>query len=363
MKMTATIARYLAKHYWISLLLIVSILVTVGFVFDTLELLRRASKRPDVSPGIVLQMALLKLPDLAQQLLPFAVLFGAAFSFWRLSRNQELVVVRGAGLSVWQFVLPATAVAIVIAIAKLGVMNPIAAVFHDRFERLESRLLEGRASRVDLAETGFWLRQTDALGSTVLHARSVNPRNFELQTVLVLFFNQQNIYTGRLDAANAALESGAWVVKNAWSNRPTQDPLFVERVRLPTDLSRAEIEESFAAPASISFFRMPQFIETLENAGFPAIGLRLHFQSLLASPLLYAGLVLIAAAFSLGPPRRHPGWLAGGVVAAGFALFFLQDMIETLGRSGTLPVAVAAWAPAALVLLAGIVALLTIEDG
>jgi lipopolysaccharide export system permease protein len=363
MSLSATIARYLAKHYLISLLLIVAILVTVGFVFDSLELLRRASKRPDVSPGIVLQMALLKLPDLAQQLLPFGVLFGAAFSFWRLSRNQELVVVRGSGLSVWQFVLPATAVAILIAIAKLGIVNPVAAVMHDRFERLESRLLEGRASRVDLAATGFWLRQTDALGSTVLHARAVNPRSFELQNVLVIFFNQQNAYTGRLDAASAVLESGAWVVQNAWSNRPAQDPLFVERVRLPTDLSRAAIEESFAAPASISFFRMPQFIETLEDAGFPATGLRLHFQALLASPLLYAGLVLIAAAFSLGPPRRNPGWMAGGVVAAGFALFFLQDMIETLGRSGTIPVTLAAWAPAALIVLAGLVALLTIEDG
>jgi lipopolysaccharide export system permease protein len=362
-KTTATIARYLARHYLVSLMLIVGVLVAVGFVFDTLELLRRASKRPDVAPGIVLQMALLKLPDLTQQLLPFAVLFGAAFSFWRLSRNQELVMVRVSGLSVWQFVLPAVAVAIVIAIAKLGLVNPVAAVMHDRFERLESRLLEGRASRVDLAETGFWLRQSDALGTTVLHARGVNPRSFELENVLVVFFNRENVYTGRLDAGTAVLEGGAWVVRNAWSNRPAQEPLFVERVRLPTDLSRTQIEESFASPASISFFRMPQFIETLEDTGFPALGLRLHFQSLLASPLLYGGLVLIAAACALGPPRRHPGRLAGGVVAAGFALFFLQDMIETLGRSGAVPVAVAAWAPAALVLLAGIVALLTLEDG
>ncbi|NIQ97401.1 MAG: LptF/LptG family permease, partial [Desulfuromonadales bacterium] len=70
------------------------------------ELMRRAASREEASLGIVLEMALVKLPLMAQQLVPFAVLFAGMFTFWRLTRNQELVVARGAGVSVWQFLLP-----------------------------------------------------------------------------------------------------------------------------------------------------------------------------------------------------------------------------------------------------------------
>lgn len=67
------------------------------YLFDTVELLRRAAKFSDVPFSLVLQMGLLKLPDVGQVILPFAVLFGG-FYIWSLSRKQELVSIRAAGL-------------------------------------------------------------------------------------------------------------------------------------------------------------------------------------------------------------------------------------------------------------------------
>ena len=55
------------------------------------------------APRILVGMALLQLPDLGQKLLPFAVLLGGVFAFARLSRSQELVATRAAGISAWDF--------------------------------------------------------------------------------------------------------------------------------------------------------------------------------------------------------------------------------------------------------------------
>jgi len=60
-------------------------------------------------------MSLLKLPDIAQKLLPFAVLLGAIFAFSRMSRNHELVATRAAGVSAWQFLTPPLLVAVMLA--------------------------------------------------------------------------------------------------------------------------------------------------------------------------------------------------------------------------------------------------------
>ena len=56
---------------------------------------------------LLLEMAALKLPHMAQEIMPFAILFGTMMAFWRLTRSNELVVARAAGVSVWQFLTPA----------------------------------------------------------------------------------------------------------------------------------------------------------------------------------------------------------------------------------------------------------------
>jgi lipopolysaccharide export system permease protein len=138
----------------------------------------------------------------------------------------------------------------------------------------------------------------------------------------------------------------------------------LDSFRIPTELDAATIEESFASPNTVSFWALPRFIDTLEATGFPAIRHRLFFQSLLAQPLLFCAMVLFAAAFSLRMPRRGGTFmiLSGGVLT-GFVVFIVSDVIRTLGLSETIPVALAAWAPAGIALMLGITALLHLEDG
>ena len=91
---------------------------------------------------------------------------------------------------------------------------------------------------------------------------------------------------------------------------------------------------------------------------------RLHFQALLALPLLTATMAVVAAGFSMRPARRGGvARMIGGGVAAGFALFMISKLAEEFGQSGTLPVVLAAWAPAAAGLLLAVALLLHMEDG
>ena len=74
--------------------------------------------------------------------------------------------------------------------------------------------------------------------------------------------------------------------------------------RIDTELTLDRIQESFASPETMSFWDLPEFIETLEAAGFSARKHRLHWHSILAGPLLLCAMVLIAATFSLRLTRR-----------------------------------------------------------
>ena len=91
---------------------------------------------------------------------------------------------------------------------------------------------------------------------------------------------------------------------------------------------------------------------------------RLHFQSLLALPLLAATMSLVSAGFSMRTTRRGGvAQMIGSGVAAGFLLFVISKVTEEFGQSGALPVALAAWAPALAGLMLAVSLLLHLEDG
>ena len=97
------------------------------------------------------------------------------------------------------------------------------------------------------------------------------------------------------------------------------------------------VQESFASPDTLSVWALPGFIALLERSGFSAIRHRLHFQSLLALPLLCATMALVGAGFSMRPARRGGvARMIGGGVAAGFALFMISDVADQFGTSGAI---------------------------
>jgi lipopolysaccharide export system permease protein len=55
--------------------------------------------------------------------------------------------------------------------------------------------------------------------------------------------------------------------------------------------------------------------------------------------------------------------MVGVGVLAAFALFFLNNVIRALGLSETIPVPLAAWAPALIATIGGFATLLYLEDG
>src|SRR3970282_1026763 len=102
-----------------------------------MQSLRGAANYSGDVPGLLLAwMTLLRLPSFSELILPFAVLIGTIGIFLMLSRSSELVVLRAAGISVWQFTLPAMIVAFLLGIGFVSLYNPIAAVARGEAERL-----------------------------------------------------------------------------------------------------------------------------------------------------------------------------------------------------------------------------------
>lgn len=359
------LARYITRQFCLWCCGAFGTMMSIVFLMDYVELIRRASNHPEVSMTTLLTMAALKQPGMAQQVLPFAILFGTMIAFWRMTRSNELVVARAAGISVWQFLAPPVICAMLIGVIAVTVFNPIASVMELGYEQLENRVLSTNIDQLSISRSGLWLRQSDDSGMpVVIHADKLAPAGIALEGVLVLFFDKEGHLTGRIDAKAARLEDGVWRISDGVSWAPDKPPAAFAATTIGTNLTPRKIEESFASPETMSFWELPGFIRLLQESGFSTQRHRLYYNALLARPFLLSAMVLIAATFSLRMQRRGgTSLMIAGGVASGFLLYFLSDVVLALGLSSTIPVDLAAWTPAGVSWLMGASMLLHLEDG
>ncbi|MGH7057494.1 MAG: LPS export ABC transporter permease LptG [Acetobacteraceae bacterium] len=370
MTLAQTLSWYFARQFLLAVLTALAGLTGLGSLFDFVELLRRAATRPAATFGLVAEIAALRLPWLLMQILPFAVLVGGIYAFWRLTRSSELVVARSAGLSVWQILGAPLAAAVLIGGFATAVISPISSATYARAVVLENAYVNVGSGPLSLQGGQLWLRQSDRgltrNGVAIIHASNVSLHDKTLvgRQVSVFRLDGNDHLLLRIEAARAELLPGAWLLMDAHTLRPGHLPSREETIRLPTDLTLARVEESFASPDTLSVWELPGFIALLAGSGFSTVAERLYFQSLLALPLLCGTMALVAAGFSMRPARR------GGIAvmllsgaACGFALFMASKVAAEYGQSGALPLLLAAWAPAAAGLLLALALLLHLEDG
>ncbi|MCW5680430.1 MAG: LPS export ABC transporter permease LptG [Xanthobacteraceae bacterium] len=361
------LGRYFGRRFLMAVLVAFTTCMLLIAVVDFFELTRRVGDRPDSSVLQIAYLVLLRLPAFSEQMLPFAVLVGAMSAFLALSRRLEFVIARASGMSAWQFIGSAVAIAFFIGILATTVYNPLSATLKEHADNIEATLVTARSGNVPRATTrsNIWLRQRTPDGAeAIINAQAGTRQGRSLTGLRIFTFDPSGEFAERIEAKTAELEDGFWRLTEVSIYSPTKSPQFLKTHNLPTSLTANQVRGSFANAASISFWELPLAIELVQAAGLTAANYRIQYQVLLARPLLLATMVIIAAAVSLRIFRLGGvGKMVTGGVLAGFLLYVAVQLSEQLGEGGFLHPVVAGWLPIVCAALIGCSVLLNQEDG
>ncbi len=364
MRLSTTLSIYIGREFLIGIGVALFALGALIFMFDFVELSRRAASKPTATMAVVLQLALLHLPYMIQRVIPYAFLIGVMLVLARLTRTSELVVTRASGTSVWQILFPGIVLSVIVGAFVATVFNPLAASLLWRYEQLEARYIEGRVSSLAVSSSGLWLRQADDYGESVIHAQRITEPELTLHEVVIFRYQGKDEFVQRLDAATAQLKTGYWLLRDVLSTGPDHMAQRHEQHRFATELTISQIQENFASPETLSFWEIPNFVALLERAGFSSLKHRVYWHSVFAGPALLSGMVLIGAAFSLRLSARNSGagWLIALGIVAGLLVYVFSDVVLALGIAANIPAPLAGWAPGVMAVLLGGAMLLHIED-
>jgi len=358
--------RYVLIQLALSLGVALAVIAALVMLIDFVEISRGLGSDTDLSGLRILGLMLLKSPAVIVQLLPFVFLFGTLAAFVGLNRRSELVAMRAAGVSAWRFVLPAAGAALLLGVLTVTVIGPVAASADGLFQRERARISGSVLGAEE--QQAIWLREGDGPRQMVIRAGRQDRANARLLDVTFFIYatdpQGQRRFTERIDAPSASLSAGRWRLFDAVGAQTGQRAVRYATLDLPSALADEEAFERFARPQSTPFWSLPGQIQRIEDAGFSSTAYRLRLQSLLSTPLAFAAMTILAAAFSLRLMRL--GDLARMAVAAvvlGFAFFFLSQFSAAMGSAEVVPPFVAAWLPAILTALAAFTLLFYTEDG
>ncbi|MFS8035566.1 LPS export ABC transporter permease LptG [Xanthobacter sp. AM11] len=358
---------YFARRFAGAVAMIFLSCVTLIVLVDFLEMVRRTADREHVGVALVALVTLYRAPAFTEQLLPFAVLFGAIATFVTLSRRLELVVARAVGLSVWQFITPPVLVAFLVGVFATCVFNPVSADFKERANQMEGEIFasaSAASASLTRGQKDFWVRQQSVDGQAIIQAAASRQGGRTLSGVVVFAFDKADRLVERVEAKTATLGDGAWFLTEARVLVPGFDVQSYDTYVIPTNLDPRQVQDSLIAPETVSFWQLPAAIRSAEQSGFGAEKYRLQLQSLMARPFLLVAMVLIAAVVGLRVFRfGGVGQTILGGVLAGFLLYVGTKLAEDLGEAGIVHPVAAAWFPAVTGILLGVLVLLHREDG
>ncbi len=358
-----TLGRYFFFRYVvITTWLLVGIFFLI-FIIDVTELSSNISGLLGFKFSIALTISALRVPTIMQQTVPFVALFGAMATLTSLNRRYELVIVRAAGISAWQFLLPCCAGALLLGFVTVGILNPIAAYGFSYSENIESNLRSRQSNSVS-AFSVPWLRQKTKDEEVIIGARAVLNQGLELSDAVFLIFDNNGDMIGRKDARRAYLRDDYWELVDVHTIKDSKNFVIETTDQVLTNLKPEFVQERLARPETIPFFELLAMIKVARSFGLRANAFSMQFYSLAAMPFLLVAMTLIAAAVSMRFARmgQSATMILGGVVA-GFLLYVISVLVKALGNAGFVPTCIAAWLPVVVSMFFGVTFLLYREDG
>lgn len=368
MKPNTILAKYLMKSFFVAFFAVFFLVIGVVLMFEIIDLLRRVSGRADVGISIVFKMAFSKLPRTIEMVFPFVVMIAGMASFWKLSKSQEYVVTKAAGISIWSFLSPILLSAFVIGFVNIMLINPISSKMYEIHETLDYQLKSRNPDAILFNSKGLWIREAiNKEDVMILQAASVRMDDGIIFIKGISIIEMDNIARPirRLEAYIGELGAGYIDLKDVKIYKQGEATEFVPSLKYNTTINIDRIRENFIEPDAISFWDLPNTIKFYEASGFAVQKHYLRYLSLWASPFLLASMVLIAAMFALRSNTRKGGvmiMIVGGI-ATGFIVYFMSQVIYAFGVNGYIPAWLSVWAPFFIISSVGVSVILQIEEG
>ncbi len=333
--MLSKINLYLFRSFFVSFLITFIVFAILIFIGDFIEQFRKATNK-EVPLKAIVQLSSYNFLSLTMFTLPVVSFFSSLFAFLYLIKNSELIVVASSGVPFRTILISPIILYILIGSFFITTLNPLMSVFEDKYSELEYEYINKVDKFASITKNGIWLKQFNMETglSSVLFAKDIKDEGESLSDFMILEYDKNGSFQGRLDGSSAKLNKDFWEMKNVYVSPKFNESYFEKNLNYHTNIKIEDISDSLSSPLSISFWRLSRFIEFLENLGYSAVDFKLHYYNLIFLPLFMSSLLILSASIT-NTLKQNDKFFITFIVSLIliFFIYFISNLFDALGAS------------------------------
>ncbi len=329
------------------------VLLTAGFillfeVFTFFELLDDIAQH---RTGIldVINYFIYLASYLFYQLAPLAALVAVLVTLGVMTKNNELVAFKAAGISLYRISLPLLLAGLFLAAGLVVLDDTYLPYANQRQDALRNQI-KGRPAQTYYQPSRQWIFGEN---SKVYNYELFDPDHelfgglnvFELDPAT--FEIRRRIYAAR---AHWDRQQNIWILESGWVREfdhgqvSRYQPFLANAMKEldePPSYFNREVRQSY----QMTWWELQRYIGNLRQAGFDVARLSVQLQKKLSFPLIAPIIILLAIPFSILVGTR--GAVGGLALGVGIAIVYwsASALTEAMGAVGQLPPLLAGWAP------------------
>ena len=370
---------YVSREYLRALLIGIGGLLGLFYISTFIDLADEMFEG-QASASVVLQYFFFLAPQFVYYVLPMAVLVAALVTVGVMSKNNELIVMRACGISLYRTVAPLVMFAALGSVCLFTVQERVLATSNREAERLH-RSIRGMPPRASTS-VDQWLAGTDG---EFYHYDTFDPATNSFRRLWVYDVDRDEwdltaiAYADRAELARAlASEEGfRWTGRDGWVrdlrgfSLASGDPStvrytpFSERtfaLDAPSYfISEPAVAENMLADHAMTYRQLQGYIDQLQASGSNAMPYVVSLRRKVAFPFVTLIMTILAVPFAVSTGRRGALYGVGLGIVLAIVYWVALSLFGALGEGGMLSPLLAAWAPNILFGAAAVYLVLTVR--
>ncbi|MDD5155752.1 MAG: LptF/LptG family permease [Candidatus Omnitrophica bacterium] len=299
---------------------------------------------------ILIKYYLSYLPIIFVQVSPFSCLLATLYAFGKLNRDNELVAMRSAGLSIFQI---ARTVIIFGALVSFFVflvndrLVPASVILTKKIrEQIESGTKKSRDKEhqdiINLAMYG--------LKNRLFFVNKFSPATDTMEGIIILQQDPQQNITKKIVANKGVYKDGVWVFYRSitydldTTGQIIGEPHYFDEEVMDITETPADFLTQRQNPDSMTIGQINDYLDKLTHSGATTVirNLKVDLYRKFTEPLTAFMIILLGIPFSLKIKRRAAGLASFGLaIIMGFLYYVLNAVGIALGKGGIIFPAVA----------------------
>lgn len=348
---------YVLRSWFFYLSLLLVAFTGIYMIFDFFQLLGDIIHN-HIPLQIVLAYYWYLTPQVVYLMLPLCILVATLISFGLLTKSNEIIAVKSAGISLYRISVPVLIAAGLLSGSMFILGNDYLPNTNQRQDTLRNEM-KGKPAQTMYRPDRQWIF---GQSNRIYNYRYFDPDQNVFADLSVFEINPHTFSLRRRIYATRAFwepHLREWVLEKGWvrdfSNNKVADysafsvDTFKELTEKPAYFKK-EVKPS----EQMSVVELRHYIQELKQSGFDVVRLSVAFYRKFSYPLIAFVITLIAIPFSFATGRR--GTLAGVALSIGIAIIYwsVSSLFQAMGNLSQLPPAVAAWSPDVIFGLGGI---------